>query len=180
MAAKTLMTVEQFVQMDTSENESYELVDGELIPLSSATPLHSNIRGRLEHLVRSYFDRNPIGGAISEVDCRIGNDTVRKPDLCIFTGENWQQLDLKKVPVPFAPDVAVEVISPSEQLIDVNRKVKDYLSAGSQEVWLLDAENGEVHVRSKTGIRLVERTGVLESALLPGFSISVEALLSAR
>ena len=71
MATKALLTAEEFAQLSTAENEDYELVDGELIPLSSATPLHNNIRGKTEHLVRSYFDKNPIGGAISETDCRI-------------------------------------------------------------------------------------------------------------
>jgi Uma2 family endonuclease len=180
MAAKTLMTVEQFVQMETAEDESYELVDGELIPSPSATPLHGNIRGRLEHLVRSYFDRNPIGGTISEIDCRIGRNTVRKPDLCIFVADHWKELDLKKVPVPYAPDIAVEVFSPSEHIIEVNRKVRDYLSAGSQEVWLIDPENAELHVRTKSGVRILEGNQNLESALLPGFSVVVAALFAAR
>jgi Uma2 family endonuclease len=180
MATGALMTVEEFVQMETADNESYELVDGELVPLPSGTPLHSIIRDRMVQLVRNYFDRNPAGGAIGEIDCRISDDTVRQPDVAIILGERWLQLDLKKVPVPFAPDIAVEVLSPSEHVLDVNRKVRDYLSAGSQEVWLLDSENGELHVRTKTGIRILEQSDALETPLLPGFSVSVGTLLAGR
>jgi Uma2 family endonuclease len=180
MATKALMTVEEFVQMDTADNETYELVDGELIPLSSATPLHSIIRGRAEQLVRNYFDSNPIGGAMSETDCRIGGDTVRKPDLSIFLGERWQKFDLKKVPVPFSPDIAVEILSPSEHAMDVNRKVREYLAAGSQEMWLFDPENGEVHVRTNARFCVIEGRSALESPLLPGFSVGVAALLAGR
>lgn len=180
MATKTLMTAEEFVQMDTAENEDYELVDGELIPLSSPILLHGIIRDRATRLVGNYFDANPIGGTVSETDCRISHDTVRRPDLSIFLGERWQQLGLKTIPLPYAPDIAVEVFSPSEHVMDVNRKVRDYLSAGSREVWLLDHENVEMHVRTKSGIRVLEGSDTLESPLLPGFSVGVAALLAGR
>ena len=180
MATKTLITVEDFVKMQTPETEAYELVDGELILLSSATPLHSIVRGRLERLIGNFFADHPLGGALSETDCRISDDTVRKPDLSIILGPRWLALDLRAVPVPFAPDIAVEVFSPSEHVVDVNRKVKDYLKAGSQEVWLLDTENIELHIRTHTAIRLLLGKDSLQSPLLPGFTVSVETLLSAR
>ena len=47
MSTKTLTTVEQFAQMRTGDTEDYELVDGELIPLSSGTPRHNLIRDLL-------------------------------------------------------------------------------------------------------------------------------------
>ena len=180
MATHALMTVEQFVQMNTADTEAYELVDGELVPLSSATPLHNNIRGRLERVVRNFFEGNPVGGTLSETDCRMGEDTVRKPDLAIFIGERWRQLDLRKVPVPYAPDIAVEVLSPSEHALDVNRRVRDYFSAGSQEVWLLDPENGELHVRTGPGVRILQQGDTLDTPLLPGFSVVVGTLLADR
>ena len=180
MATTALMTAEEFAQMSMAENEDYELVDGELIPLSSATPLHNNIRGKTEHLVRSYFGKNPIGGAISETDCRISSDTVRKPDLSIFIGDEWGQLDMNLVPIPIAPAIAVEVLSPSEHMVDVNRRFRDYLGAGSKEVWLLDHANGELHVRTKAGVRLLQGSDVLDSPLLPGFSVNVADLLAGR
>ena len=178
MSTKTLMTVEQFVQMDCAENQDYELVDGELIPLSSPILLHAIIRDRLVQLVRNYLDRNPIGRTAGETDCRINHDTVRKPDLSIFLSDRWKQLDVYSIPVPFAPDIAVEVLSPSEHIMDVNRKVRDYLSAGSKEVWLLDHAICELHVRTKTGVRVLEGGDQLDSPLLPGLSINVAELIA--
>jgi Uma2 family endonuclease len=180
MATKALMTVEEFVRMSTADTESYELVDGEPVLLSSPTPLHSIIRERMVRLIGTYLDHNAIGGAFGETDCRVSDETVRKPDLGIFLGDRWQQLDLRRVPVPFAPDIAIEVLSPSEQVMDVNRKVRDYLTGGSREVWLLDPENGEVHVRAKAGMRILEGSDALETVLLPGFSVGVEKLLAGR
>jgi Uma2 family endonuclease len=148
--------------------------------LPSPTPLHGIVRDRIARLIGNYFDRNAIGGAISEIDCRVNDETVRRPHLAIFFSPNWTQLDLKKVPIPFAPDIAVEVLSPSEIAIDVNRKVREYLSSGSQEVWLLDPENTELLVRTKTGIRSLQKADNLESPLLPGFSVAAEIILASR
>jgi Uma2 family endonuclease len=69
MATKTLVTAEEFVKMETADTEAYELVDGELIPLSTPTPLHSIVRDRTIQVVRNYFDKHPIGGSLSETDC---------------------------------------------------------------------------------------------------------------
>ena len=180
MATKALMTAEEFAQMNTAENEDYELVDGELIPLSSPTPRHNRIRSRIDRYIESYFDKNPIGGSTCETDCRISSDTVRKPDLSIFIGDEWEQFDLDRIPVPIAPAIAVEVLSPSEHIMDVNRKVRDYLGAGSKEVWLLDHANGELHVRTKAGVRVLQGSDLLDSPLLPGFSVNVAQLLAGR
>lgn len=131
--SKTLITAEQFAQMNTAETEDYELVDGELIPLASGGPMHNILRDRLVQFVGNYLDRNPIGGAAGGTDCRINSSIVRRPDLSIFLGDHWQQLDLNRTPVPFAPDIAVEVLSPSEHILEVNRKVRDYLSAEARK-----------------------------------------------
>ena len=180
MSTKTLMTVEEFAQMTPAETQDFELVEGELIPLSSGTPKHAIIRGRMEHLVLGYFERNQIGGVVSEIDCRIKEYTVLRPDVSIFLGERWYQFDEEKIPTPSAPDIAVEVLSPSERAIDVHRKVLDYQTAGSQEVWILDQSNGEVFIHTNAGIRVLRGQDVVESPLLPGFTVSVDKLLSGR
>ena len=178
MAPATLMTVEEFAQMTTPDTEDYELVEGELVPLSSANPIHAEIGGSLEHLLRGYFEQHPMGRVLREVGCRISQDTVRRPDVAIFVAGRLDGIDRKKVPVPFAPDIAVEVLSPSETAFDVNRKVLEYLAGGSQEVWVLDHENIGIFVQTAAGIRLLRGGAVLESPLLPGFSAAVTKLLS--
>ncbi len=177
MSTKTLMTVEEFAQMIPTEIEDFELVAGELIPLSSGTYLHAKIRGRTEFLISNYFERNPIGEVVSEVDCRLRETTVRRPDVSVFFNDRLRAIDRQKIPLPCPPDIAVEVLSPSESAVDVNRKVLDYLAAGSQEVWSLDYSNGEVFIQTNSGIRLFRGQDVVESPLLPGFGVVVDKLL---
>ena len=178
MATKTLITVEEFARMTTPETEDFELVEGELLPLPSANFQHAIIRQNVEYFLRVYFSQKKIGKTVAEVDCRVGADTVRRPDVSVFLSKRLQELDPKRVPLVFAPDIAVEILSPSETAIDVHRKVRDYLAGGSTEVWIIDHENSEVFVHSKSGIRLLAVTDTLESPLLPGFSAPVRELLA--
>ena len=178
MSTKTLMTVEDFAQMTTAETEDFELVEGELIPLSSANPLHAKIRQNVERRLADYFDANTRGVVLGEVDCQLTHETVRRPDAAIFFLNRLQGVDRQKIPMPFAPDIAVEVLSPSESAVAVHRKALEYLAAGSQEVWQLDHENGEIFVQTNAGIRLLRGEAALETPLLPGFSATVSALLA--
>ncbi len=180
MATATMMTVEEFAQMRTGELEDYELVEGELIPLSSGKPLHGIVRDRLGRVLGNYFERKPIGGAVAEVDCRVAEYTVRRPDLSVFLGPRALELDLDTIPVPYTPDIAVEVLSPSESAVDVHRKTLDYLAGGVQEVWILDTANCEIFIQTETTIQLLRGDRTLTSPLLPGFSAVVSQLLAAK
>jgi Uma2 family endonuclease len=112
-----------------------------------------------------------------KTNCQLSADTVRRPDIAIFLADRLPQIDMNKSPTPLAPDIAVEILSPSQSAIDVRRKVRDYLRAGTQEVGLLDDANAEVLLHTKTGIVVPQGTEAVESALLPGFSVPVNELL---
>jgi Uma2 family endonuclease len=173
------MTVEEFARMQTSDTENYELVGGELVPLPGKTIRHARIRDLMGHLLWSYFRQNPIGETVGELDCRINPEEVRRPDLSMFLNDRMGRMDLDKIPAPSAPDIAIEVLSPSESAVDLRHKVRDYLKGGSSEVWLIDHSNGEVLVNTAEGIRVLQESDILESPLLPGFKAKVADLLSA-
>jgi Uma2 family endonuclease len=171
------MTVEEFARMETADTEAYELVDGVLVALSSPTPLHNFIRGRLNSLILKYVDENPVCYPVTGTDCRLSLNTVRRPDVSIFLADCWNALDVNKAPVPFAPNICVEILDPLDEAGPLTRKIREYLAAGSREVWVVDPENGEITIRTKSEMRIVEATDLLETPLLPGFSVSVGTLL---
>ena len=71
-----------------------------------------------------------------------------------------------------APDLAVEVASPSDRISALLKKVFQYLEAGSQEVWLVMPSGKEIHVyRADESPRIVRMGETIESPLLPGFSL---------
>jgi Uma2 family endonuclease len=173
MSTKTLVTVEQFAQMPPDERVRFELVEGELVAVPSGTPIHAWIRDELGGAIRAHLRDNRGGVAIAEVDCRTGTDTVRRPDIAVFSTDRWRLIDPEALPVPFPPDIAIEILSPGETAMNVNRKVVEYLTAGSSEVWVVDSRNHEVYIRTAEGIRVLKVGEVIESPLLPGFALLV-------
>ena len=116
--------------------------------------------------------------AFCELDVQTLAGTVRRPDISIFSLDQMSRIDMNQVPVPNAPIIAVEILSPAEAIIDVSRKAVEYLKAGSREVWLVDHENREVHVRTAEGQRLLGESMNLETELLPRFSAPVAQLFA--
>lgn len=116
--------------------------------------------------------------SLIEVNVRTGAGTVRRPDLAFYTRSQIQTMDLDAVPIPESPAIAVEILSPSEKMVAVIRKASEYLRAGSKEVWLVDHENREIHVRTAQGERLLTETQTLETPIPPGFSATVADILA--
>jgi len=106
------------------------------------------------------------------------NKNRRTPQInYVFFNEHLRQIDPYRIPAPLAPDIAVEVVSPSESAVDLRRKIRDYLRGGSKEVWVVDRSNGEVLVHTSVNIRVLQGTDVLDSPLLPGFRARVADLV---
>ena len=104
---------------------------------------------------------------------------MRRPDVSVFFTNTGRGL-LDVSPIPFAPDIAVEVLSLSEIAIGVNRKIREYLQAGTKEVWVVDRENAEVFIHSKQSIRRLYAEDTLDTPLLPGFKIELAELFGPK
>ncbi len=136
MATKTLLTVEQYAALDEPVGMRYELSEGELIVTPSADFFHNKTRDRLNSRFQTFLDAHPIGEVISEMDVRLGEGIVRRPDIAFFRRGRLEGVDLAQVPLPIAPDLALEIVSTNDRADDLNLKVAQYLRAGVQAVWL--------------------------------------------
>jgi Uma2 family endonuclease len=133
------------------------------------------VNGRhYEHDIRSVFAESQFtlnGGTVNE-------DTARIPDVAFVSSAKVAMLPDADVPIPFAPDLAVEVISESETAADAETKVIEYLSAGVAEVWQVYPRERRVRIR-RTGIIVDLASGeILESPALPAFRVPVQNLFS--
>ena len=82
--------------------------------------------------------------------------------------------------VPFAPDLAVEIVSPSDRASDVTRRLIDYLDAGSRLVWVIDpgTRTAAVH-RSPSDVFMLREHDVLDGGdVLPGFRLPLAELFN--
>lgn len=104
--------------------------------------------------------------------------TVRGPDIAFLAK---RRLPPEGVPVGFwpgAPDLAVEIVSPSNRAGEIQEKVLEYLAAGAHLVWVVDPSTQSVATyRSREKIRILTADNTLEgSDVLPGFRLSLSEL----
>jgi Uma2 family endonuclease len=79
-----------------------------------------------------------------------------------------------------APDLAVEIISPSQSYVEIREKINEYLHYGSQQAWLIVPQTGQIEVYLRDGTIRVYRSGntMTGGELLPGFALDVAAVLA--
>ncbi len=179
-ATKVLLTAEQFDNYPFEEDKRYELDEGELIEMTRPAYSHNRALGRLFVALTNFFDKNPVGEAlVSENLYALSASVRRAPDVGIILGDRRAELRDSKV-IHVIPDIAVEVLSPSEATRSIHRKLHQYFDAGVKEVWLVYLETREVELWTGPRLPTLEFAGdsTLISALLPGFEIPLEVLFS--
>jgi Uma2 family endonuclease len=169
----TTMTLEEFLESDL---EGYEYVKGELVPMPPTSGEHGRISVNLILPLGLYVRENRLGDIyVSETGFRVG-ERVLVPDIA-FLSTDHIPADLSKV-FPIPPDLAIEVVSPTDALHRVEEKAFTYLEAGTQLVWVLKPRSKTVTVyRSETDIILLTRNDTLTGEeVVKGFSCQVAEL----
>ena len=179
MATHTLLTAEQFDQLPEDEGRRYELLDGELIELASATPEHNLIEVRLGALLNDYFQSVRMKAvALPDTEFALGENRRLRPDISVLLPEKWESIDRNKAPVQTSPDIAAEIVSPSETATELDRKVRAYLEAGTAEVWVVYPDGQHLYLHTLEGARRLTAKDRLDCPLLPDWSIAVSDLFA--
>ena len=181
---KTLLTAGQFYDFCCKNDGRYELVRGEVIELAPANDEHGEIASNVDTAFNNYSRRRGIGRTRVETGYRLEQnpDTVRGPDISFMLLPRGQGVMLTRRFVPNAPDIAVEVVSPSNTAAEIERKVGEYLAAGSQRVWVVypatrtAARRVVVHHSGGTAITYSGGDVITDEELLPGFSLPLSEI----
>jgi Uma2 family endonuclease len=181
IAAQKLITAEEFARMPNPPDGSrQELVRGVIETMPPPGTRHGVCCLKVGRRVGNFVDEQNRGtvasndsGFVSERD----PDTVRGPDISY-----WSRERLPEVPVGYAevsPDLAVEVVSPSDHFAGIQRKVEHHLTHGVRLVWVVDPEDRSVTVcRPQQQPRTLGENDILSGEdVLPGFSCRVADLL---
>ena len=182
MATKTLLTIEQYNALDEPAGVRYELDRGELIVTPSPAPQHNIVCVDLSGPLNMWVKERNLGQVLYEVDVKLGEDTVRRPDIMFFRRERIKDLDLEQVPMLVVPDLVIEVVSKFDRPDDLMLKVRQYVRAGVQAVWVLYPKTREAYRYVPQALQPTvldaEQGGKLEEPeLLPGFSMSLSEIL---
>ena len=176
MGTRTLITEAEFERLPDDGN-LHELDEGEVIVMPPPITRHGFVQMRAGRLLGNFVEDRALGMVVSECGFRLRPDTVRAPDVA-FVREERRSLVNWKGYSDFAPDLAVEILSPSDEARQLNRKIRQYLEAGTHTVWVLDADSQSVSVYERTGsFRMLGAREIIDAPeLLPGFSIQVQSL----
>jgi Uma2 family endonuclease len=167
------MTVAEF-ELLRDESSRHELDEGELIVTPPPMYRHGQIQARLARLLGNFVEEHTLGEVVTECGFRLSEDTVRGPDVVFNRRERLDQVDYDHYS-RFAPDLVIEILSPSDAR-QFNRKIGQYLKAGTHTIWVLDPDSETVSVYQKDGVRMLGPADTIEAPeLLPGFSTSVRA-----
>jgi len=179
----TKLTFEQFRELPC-DGKRYELVYGEVHVTPAPITRHQlTIQNLLENL-GPFVHQNHLGEVCpAPLDVRLGEETVLQPDL-IFISKARSAI-IQEYWIEGAPDLAVEVLSPSTAGYDRATKLPIYAAAGVSEVWFIDPKAKTVEVLSLQGAKyFVEATyaghQVLTSKLFPGWQLPLDVLFDFR
>ena len=175
-STETKLTYESYLK--TPDDERYELLDGELLVMEPA-PLttHQYVLGNLHHAVRSFLDEHNLGEVyISPTDVVLSDTNVMQPDLLFVSAERAHIVTRENI--QGAPELVVEVLSPSTAERDKTLKLDLYARHGVKEYWLVDpnAKTVMVLLLGERGFEAVGTYGegqILTSPTLAGFSLNL-------
>ena len=164
------ITLEEFLANDY---ESYEYVKGELVPMSMPTMIHGEISSNIIILLGNYVRQHQLGRIYTaETTFQIG-ESGRKPDVAFVSQERLPENRHQASPIP--PDLAIEVVSPSDKFYDVQEKALEYLDAGTKMVWVIEPIAKTVIVyRSRSDIKILTQNDTLTGEeVVEGFQCAV-------
>ena len=157
-----------------------ELVDGRIVPLSPTRPEHGEVELDLGSELRAWARSSGRGRALAgEVGLYIRRnpDTVRAADLIFISHERYARWESSTY-LDVAPELVVEVLSPTDRRSDVMEKISDYFSVGVDRVWVVDSKlKCVLAYRAMTECQQFKVGDVLaDEELLPGLRLSVADL----
>ena len=170
---ETDMTLEDFLESDL---EGYEYMKGVLIPMPPTSGEHGEISSNVQWYLYSHVRENQLGRVYtSDTGFRIG-ERVLMPDIAFVSSARLPDDRRKAFSIP--PDLAVEIVSPTDIQYRVIEKAFTYLDAGTRLVWVIEPVAKTVTVyRSETDIKTLTREDTLTGEnVVEGFSCQVAQL----
>lgn len=172
--------MDELERMPEVPGKIIELVDGEVVEVPGSSLLHSAIVAMLYEWLAAFVRERDLGMVFPDGAGYALSEPylVRVPDVSFVSWDRLPADGPEEGYARFAPDLAVEVVSPGDQAEEVRRKVQEYLNAGTRLVWVLWPKLRSVSAYSTGG--LTHEMGPDDELdggeVLPGFKVRVGSL----
>ena len=180
MVTTPKLTYQDYANLEGDER--YELLDGELILVASPNRDHQMISLRLASRMLSFVDENDLGWVFdAPFDVLLTDTDTVQPDV-MFVSREREHVSTP-ANIQGAPDLVVEILSPSSSRRDWREKRELYARHGVLEYWIIDPTNRIVSVMQlQDGVLEIEQTcadgDTATSTVLDGFSVRLDSIFS--
>lgn len=166
------------------DDRLYEVVCGERVELEPMGAFEVGLASALLRYLGSFAEANRLGQVVSEMLFVLDpqQHLKRRPDVAFVSFPRWPERTIPRAEAwNVVPDLAVEIISPTNLAEAVDEKIVEYFQAGVRLVWVLYPDSGRVYVyQSARRIDVVERSGELDGGdVLAGFRLPIQSLFDA-
>ena len=174
----TTLTYEDY--LNTSDDERWELLRGELSMVPGANFAHQKISGRLFSFLNRFVEERILGDVVyAPFDVVLSPTNVLQPDLLFVP--NSQRSIITDANIQGAPALVIEIVSPSSGTTDRETKRSIYAEHGVQEYWLVDPDTRTISVmalrgREFRGVGEYTAPNTLSSPTLPGLALDLASI----
>jgi len=175
IASAKVLTAEELFQM--GDIGSCELINGELVMMAPAGFEHGGIAVQLTYLMKVFVDKHRLGMVIAGDTGFVltrNPDTVRALDVAFVRKSRLPRRPHRRY-FEGPPDLAVEVISPTDRKSEVMAKARNWLKAGAVSAWVVDPPKRHIEVYRKgvAPVRYGEADVLRDEPTLPGFALKL-------
>ena len=184
LAYEEKWTYADYRKWELKPGERYELLDGVAYAMSAPSTEHQLIASLINSEFFNYLKGKKCKVIPAPFDVRLfyeedeSDDTVVQPDLVVVC----DHAKLGKEGCQGAPDLVIEILSPSNTAIEMHRKLNLYQSAGVREYWVIDPDEKIAEVYRLVGdryeTRILRISDTLQSAIFPDFAIPMETIFA--
>lgn len=175
-----LYTVEEFAALP-ADGRFYELVEGRIVEVSPVEPRHSFISARIARLLDAFVDDSGVGRVSVEQAgyvLSVNPPVVRAPDVAFIRAERLSRRI--GAYIDGAPDLVVEVMSPTDSAVELSEKIDAYFAAGTRLLWVVYPRQRRIVVYdAPLQSHILTEADTLDGGdVLPGFTAPVSKIFA--
>lgn len=175
-------TVNDVLEIEAREKRLFELIDGVLVEKPMGIR-ESILASKLIAVLMTFVEPRKLGAIAGEAGMmQLRAALVRMPDVAFISWDRFPERRVPSEPAPLiAPNLAVEILSPSNTKREMARKLREYFDAGTQLVWYVDPEPRTVSVYISPDapkVVLTQDATLDGGGVLPGFTLALRELFA--